>query len=95
MGLYGVLAYGVAQRTREIGLRMALGAPVRAVLSLVVGQGVWLAVVGCGLGAVGALVLTRFIASLLYGVETHDRLVLGSAALLLLVAAIPRWRSAM
>jgi predicted permease len=88
VGLYGVLAYGVAQRTREIGLRMALGAPLRAVLSLVIGQGVRLAVVGCGLGAIGALVLTRFIASLLYGVDTHDRLVLGAAALALLIAAL-------
>ena len=72
VGLYGVMAYSVAQRTREIGIRMALGASGGAMLRLIVKQGVLLAMAGIGLGLVGALGLTRFMASLLYGVRPTD-----------------------
>jgi putative ABC transport system permease protein len=99
VGLYGVLAYGVTQRTREIGVRIALGAQVRDVLRLVIGQGVRLAVIGCVLGVGAAAGLTRFIASLLYDVGANDTVVLGSAVLLLMTVAalacwMPAWRAA-
>jgi ABC-type antimicrobial peptide transport system permease subunit len=74
LGLYGVLAYTVAQRTREIGIRLALGAQRRDVLGQVVGQGMRLALVGLVLGLAGALVLTRVLERLLYEVEPTDPL---------------------
>jgi predicted permease len=72
MGLYGVLAYSVAQRTQEIGLRMALGASRRDVLKLVLGQGLQLTLVGVAVGTVAALALGQFLSSLLYAVKPAD-----------------------
>src|SRR5207237_2402980 len=72
IGIYGVLAYSVNQRTREIGLRMALGAERRDVLRLILRQGMTLAVAGMALGLAGALLLGRAIASLVYAVRVGD-----------------------
>jgi predicted permease len=74
VGIYGTLAYTVAHRTSEIGIRMALGAKKRDVLQLVVGQGLILTLVGLAVGIAAALGLTRFLASLLYGVKPSDAL---------------------
>ncbi|HEX6716849.1 MAG TPA: ABC transporter permease [Pyrinomonadaceae bacterium] len=72
IGVFGVINYSVAQRTHEIGIRIALGAQRRDVFKLVVGQGLVLALIGVGLGAAGALALTRLITGLLYGVSPTD-----------------------
>jgi putative ABC transport system permease protein len=87
IGLYGVLAFSVAQRTREIGLRMALGAEQARVLRGVLGQGLVLAGFGIALGLLGALALQRVIAGMLYGVKGSDPLTLAAVSLLMAVAA--------
>ncbi len=87
LGLYGVLAYTVAQRTQELGVRIALGAVPRDVFGLVLRQGIGVAAAGIGLGAVLALAAGKALASLLYGVSPGDPLVLGMAAVTLLLAA--------
>ncbi len=72
VGLYGVISYSVARQTHDIGVRMALGARQSDVLKLVVGQGMKLALLGVALGLAGALCLTRFLTTLLYGVRPTD-----------------------
>ncbi|HEY6547780.1 MAG TPA: ABC transporter permease [Vicinamibacteria bacterium] len=87
LGVYGVLAYLVAQRTPEIGVRVALGARRSDVLRIVLGQGMALTFAGLGLGALGALGLSRLVGTLLYGVAPGDPMTfLGAAAVLLLLA---------
>jgi putative ABC transport system permease protein len=88
VGVYGVLAYAVAQRTREIGIRMALGARGSDVLRMVLGQGMLLALAGVGIGICGALLLTRLMTGLLYGVSAADPAVYGAVALLLVAVAL-------
>jgi putative ABC transport system permease protein len=99
IGIYGVLAYTVTQRTREIGLRMALGATPRGVMRLVVGQGMAVALSGLGLGLAGGLALAHSVSSLVYGVTVRDpgtyaavSFVLGSVALV--ACALPARRAA-
>jgi predicted permease len=87
IGLYGVMSYLVTQRARELGVRLALGAATRDVLGLVVGQGMRLALIGVGLGLVSALVVTRFIRSLLFNVAATDPLTFVLIPLLLLGVA--------
>jgi putative ABC transport system permease protein len=88
IGIYGLMAYSVAQRTQEIGIRMALGAQKSDVLGLVIRQGMTLTVIGVVVGLIGAFVLTRLIASLLFGVETTDPLTFVAIPLLLLFVAL-------
>ena len=88
IGIYGVISYFVAQRTHEIGLRIALGAKKSDVLRLVVGQGMVLSSLGAGIGVLGALGLTRFLSSLLYGVKPTDPLTFVAVSLVLPAVAL-------
>jgi putative ABC transport system permease protein len=88
LGTYGVISFGVSQRRKEIGVRVALGATRGDVLRLVVGQGVGLAIVGGTLGLAGAFATTRVLTSLLYGVEPSDPLTLASIVALLVGAVV-------
>jgi predicted permease len=88
IGIYGVLAYLVGQRTRELGIRMALGADRRTVLRLVLRQSLWHVGPGVVLGVVGALALTRLLQSQLYGVQPADSLTFTAVTLLLVVIAL-------
>ncbi|HKC89525.1 MAG TPA: FtsX-like permease family protein, partial [Blastocatellia bacterium] len=92
VGIYGVLANAVRQRTHEMGVRLALGARPGAVFRLVIGQGMGLAGVGLGIGLGAALALTRYLESLLYEVKPADPLTFGGVALLLMgVALLACW----
>jgi putative ABC transport system permease protein len=88
VGLYGVIAYSVAQRTREMGIRVALGATRADVMRLVIGQGIRLAFIGVVAGVVVALAVTRLISSLLYGVSATDPIAFVAASALLLLVAL-------
>jgi putative ABC transport system permease protein len=83
VGVYGVMAYGVNQRTRELGIRLALGARSSSVQAMVLRQGLGMTLTGLVLGLVGALGLTRLLTTLLYGVSPSDPRVLGGAVLVL------------
>ncbi len=92
LGIYGVISYTVTQRTRELGIRMALGARQMDVLGLMVGQGMRLTLVGVGIGLALALGLGRLLSALLYGVQAHDPLTFSGVALLLVgVALVAAW----
>jgi putative ABC transport system permease protein len=88
VGIYGVMSYTVGQRTQEIGVRMALGAQPKNMLALVLGRGAGLALVGIFAGTLGALALTRFLSSLLFGVAPKDPLTFAGVALLLFGVAL-------
>ena len=88
LGIYGVLAYSVSQRTREIGVRMALGARSTSVLALVLRQGIQLALAGTVLGLLGAIVLARFFDAFLFEVSATDPLIYAGVALVLLTVGL-------
>jgi predicted permease len=92
IGLYGVVAFTVNRRSREIGIRMALGAERRDVLQMVLGQGLTLALIGTGIGLVLSLAAMRLLSTMLYGVRPTDPLTFaGSSALVILVALAASW----
>ena len=98
VGLYGVLAYSIAQRTREIGIRIALGAESGSILNLVVRQGLMIVGIGLAAGILGSMILTHLIQSLLYGVSGTDPIALLTASGVLGLAAflacvVPAWRA--
>jgi putative ABC transport system permease protein len=97
-GLYALLTYSVAQRTREIGIRMAVGAGRASVLGLIVLDGMALALSGIALGIAGSITAARWIGTLLFGVRSGDVATLAAAALVLIVTAMlalimPAWRA--
>src|SRR5206468_2992063 len=99
VGLYGTLAYLTAQRTREFGIRLALGSSVRAIIGIVMWEGVLLAVAGVVLGLLGTAAVARAIRNLLYGVRPLDLATLlgvaGFVGIIALAAAgVPAWRAA-
>jgi predicted permease len=88
VGLSGVIAYSVSRRTREIGIRMALGAQRRDVMRLVLGEGMFLILVGLAIGLAGSLALTRFLSSLLFGVSATDPFTFACVAVLLTLVSL-------
>jgi len=95
VGVYGVVAYGVVRRTREIGVRIALGARPRDVVRLVVSEGVAVTLLGVGAGVVAALGATRFLASTLYGIAPWDAATFaGTGVILAAIAALAAWMPA-
>jgi len=92
VGIYGIMAYSVAQRTNEIGIRLALGAQAGQVRSMILRESTWLTAVGIVVGVGAALGLTRLVKSMLYGVTPNDPVTLGSGvALLLAIALVAAW----
>jgi ABC-type antimicrobial peptide transport system permease subunit len=99
VGIYGVVSYTVAQRTREIGVRMALGARVKDIVTLVLGEGVKRTVVGIAVGLAGALAASGSVRSLLFGVgatdpATYAGVVAVLLAMTVLACLLPAWRAA-
>ena len=88
IGLYGLLSYEVARRTRELGIRMTLGAQRRDLLRLIVGQGILLVLVGATIGIAAGLGVTRFISSMLYGLHANDPVTFAAVAILLMLVAL-------
>jgi predicted permease len=88
VGVYGVTSYTVGQRTREVGIRIALGARRGAILRLIIGQGVMITLIGVSVGLVASLALTRFLSGLLFGVSAYDPLTFVMIALLLAFVAL-------
>jgi putative ABC transport system permease protein len=87
VGIYGVISYSVTQRTQEIGIRMALGAPRAAVMRMVVGQAMVLSIAGLTAGALGAWMLTRLMQKLLFNVTPSDPLTFAAVSILLALVA--------
>jgi putative ABC transport system permease protein len=99
VGIYGLMSGSVTERTREIGVRTALGATPRNILALVFKQGIWLTVVGTVIGLVGAVFASQALSSLLYGITGRDPVTYVSVVLLLIGVSIvacwvPAWRAA-
>jgi predicted permease len=97
-GIYGVISYAVAQRTHEIGIRLALGANARTIVALIMRQAGVVVAAGLVLGIIGSLILTRLISNALFGIEATDPLTFAAVSLLLLAAAlvaciVPTWRA--
>jgi ABC-type antimicrobial peptide transport system permease subunit len=88
IGLYGLLSYEVARRTRELGIRMALGAQQRDLLRLVVGQGILLVLIGAVIGIGAAMGITRFMSTMLYGIHADDPLTFAGVAIVLTLVAL-------
>jgi ABC-type antimicrobial peptide transport system permease subunit len=88
VGLYGVMAYAVSQRTREVGIRMALGAQTTGILRLMIAQGMKLTLLGVGVGLAGAFALTRLMKALLFGVSETDPVTFAAIVLLLATIAL-------
>jgi len=88
VGIFGVMSYSVSERTREIGIRMALGAQTRDVLRYVVGQGMMLTLAGVVIGLVGSFLLTRFMTRMLYEVDAFDPVTFAAISLLLSLVAL-------
>jgi len=88
LGIYGVMAYSVTQRVREIGIRMALGAQTGDVLRMIVRQGITLTLLGVGVGVIGALALSRVLSSLLFGTNATDPLTFAAIPVLLALVAL-------
>jgi putative ABC transport system permease protein len=88
LGIYGITSYYVTQRTHEIGVRMALGAQIADVLKLVLRRAMLLSVMGVGIGVVGAFAVTRYLASLLFGVRPVDVITFAAVAIGLVVVAL-------
>jgi putative ABC transport system permease protein len=88
IGIYGLLAYAVAQQSHEIGIRVALGAQRRDVMRLILVQGARLALAGLAIGALAAFGLTRLMSSLLYGISASDPLTFAAVAIVLLAVAL-------
>jgi putative ABC transport system permease protein len=88
IGIYGVMSFSVAQRTREMGIRMALGAQRSDVVRLIVSQGARLAALGAAVGLLGSILTGQLLAGLLFGVSPVDPLTLGGIAAVLLVIAV-------
>ena len=88
VGIYGVMSYSVTQRTHEIGIRMAIGASRADVFKMILGHGMKLALLGVGVGLVGAFALTRLMATMLFGVEPTDATTFASIAVLLIGIAL-------
>ena len=87
IGLYGVISYSVAQRTQELGVRIALGAQRRDIFKLVLGQGLLVTIIGIAIGLAGSFALTRFLSSLLFEVSPNDpTIIAGVSGLMILVA---------
>ncbi len=88
LGVFGIIGYLVTRRTHEIGVRMAIGADRRDIIRLVMREGVWFTLAGVGLGLAGAMAMTRYLSSLLYGVSAYDPITFAVAALSLVGAAL-------
>jgi predicted permease len=88
IGIYGIMAYSVARRTNEIGIRLALGAQARQILTMVLGEASWLAVTGVAFGLGAALLFTRFLGSMLFGLKPNDPITMVASAALLFAVAL-------
>ncbi len=88
VGIYGVISYSVAQRSREMGIRLALGAQKSDLVTLILGQGLRLTLLGIALGLIGSVLLTQTLASMLYGVTTSDPATFVGVTLLLTIVAV-------